>query len=96
VRINRLADETFYAELGLDSATGARTIDARPSDAIALALVTGARIRVASEVMEQAGRRSAELRESRPSESRSAQERADEIRELVALPKGRWSSPTVF
>jgi RNA polymerase sigma factor (sigma-70 family) len=96
VRINRLADETFYAELVLDSATGARTIDARPSDAIALALVTGARIRVASEVMEQAGRRSAELRESRPSESRSARERADEIRELVALPKGRWSSPTVF
>jgi bifunctional DNase/RNase len=79
VRINRLADETFYAQVVLDTATGSRTIDARPSDAIALALVTGANIRVASEVMEKAGRTPAELRESRPAESRSARERADEI-----------------
>jgi RNA polymerase sigma factor (sigma-70 family) len=96
VRINRLAEETFYAEVVLDSATGARTIDARPSDAIALALVSGAPIRVTPEVMEQAGRTPAELKESRPAESRSARERADEIRELVAMPKGRWSSSTVF
>jgi RNA polymerase sigma factor (sigma-70 family) len=96
VRINRLAEETFYAEVVLDCATGSRTIDARPSDAIALALVTGAPMRVAPEVMEQAGRTPAELKESRPPESRSARERADEIRALVAMPKGSWSSSTVF
>jgi RNA polymerase sigma factor (sigma-70 family) len=96
VRINRLVDETFYAEVVLDSATGARTIDARPSDAIAMALGTSAPIRVASEVMAQAGRTLAELRESRPAESRSARERADKIRELVAIPRERRSSPTVF
>jgi RNA polymerase sigma factor (sigma-70 family) len=96
VRINRLVEETFYAEVLLESATGIRTIDARPSDAIALALVSGAPIRVASEVMQQAGRTRAQLSESRPAESRSARERADEIRELVAMPKGKWSSTTVF
>jgi RNA polymerase sigma factor (sigma-70 family) len=96
VRINRLAEETFYAEVVLDSTLGTRTIDARPSDAIALALVTGAPIRVASDVMEQAGRTPAELSTSRPAESRSARERAGQIREVVATPKGRWTSPMVF
>jgi hypothetical protein len=94
VRINRLAEETFYAEVILDTATGTRTIDARPSDAIALALVTGAKIRVASEVMDQASKTPAELRKSRPAESRSARERAEEIRELVAGP--RWRTSTIF
>jgi RNA polymerase sigma factor (sigma-70 family) len=96
VRINRLADETFYAEVVLDSTMGTRSIDARPSDAIALALVTGAPIRVASEVMQLAARTPAELSQSRPAESRSARERADQIREVVAMPKGRWTSAMVF
>lgn len=96
VRINRLAEETFYAEVVLDSTIGTRTIDARPSDAIALALVTRAPIRVAAEVMEQAGRTPEELSQSRPAESRSARERADQIREVVAMPKGRWTSTMVF
>jgi hypothetical protein len=96
VRINRLAEEPFYAEVVLDSTIGTRTIDARPSDAIALALVTRAPIRVAAEVMEQAGRTPEELSQSRPAESRSARERADQIREVVAMPKGRWTSTMVF
>jgi RNA polymerase sigma factor (sigma-70 family) len=96
VRINRLAEETFYAEVVLDSTIGTHTIDARPSDAIALALVTGAPIRVAAEVMAQAGRTPEELSQSRPAESRSARERADQIREVVAMPKARWTSTTVF
>jgi RNA polymerase sigma factor (sigma-70 family) len=96
VRINRLADETFYAEVVLDSTKGTRSIDARPSDAIALALVTGAPIRVASEVMQLAARTPAELSQSRPAESRSARERADQIREVVAMPKERRTSAMVF
>ena len=40
VRITRLAEETFYAEVVLADGTA---VDARPSDAITLALVTGAR-----------------------------------------------------
>ena len=96
VRINRLAEETFYAEVVLDSTLGTRTIDARPSDAIALAIGPGAPIRVAAEVMEQAGRTPEELSQSRPAESRSALERADQIREVVATPKGRRTSTMIF
>ncbi len=96
VRIDRLVDETFYAQVVVETAAGTRTFDARPSDAIALALETSAPMSVARPVMDQAGRRRAELSESRPSESRSARERADEIRDLVAQPKPKWSRPTVF
>jgi uncharacterized protein len=95
VRIDRLVEETFYAQVVVDSAAGRRTFDARPSDAIALALEVGAPIRVAVSVMDQAGRDRAELSASRPAESRSALERADEIRAWVAQP---WPNrpPTVF
>jgi bifunctional DNase/RNase len=92
VRINRLAEETFYAEVVVESASGIRTIDARPSDAIGLALVTSAPILVAPEVMEQAGRTPDQLRDSHPAESRSARERADKIREGVRTPKLRSAS----
>jgi RNA polymerase sigma factor (sigma-70 family) len=96
VRIDRLVDETFYAQVVVQSPAGTQTFDARPSDAIALALETRAPMSVARPVMDQAGRRRAELRESRPGESRSARERADEIRAVVGQPKARWSRPTVF
>jgi len=89
VRIERLVDETFYAQVVVDSPSGRRTFDARPSDAIALALETGAPVSVARPVMDQAARSRAELNKSRPSESRRARERADEIRAVVAQPKGR-------
>ena len=38
VTITRVHQSTFYAELQLDGSTGAVTIDARPSDSIAIAL----------------------------------------------------------
>ncbi|HZD00438.1 MAG TPA: bifunctional nuclease domain-containing protein [Actinomycetes bacterium] len=46
VSIDRLADQTFYAAVVLDGPTGSVEVDARPSDALTLALVTGAPIRV--------------------------------------------------
>ncbi len=51
VRISRLADETFYAVAVIDGPLGTRQIDARPSDALSLALVTGAPIRVEPAVL---------------------------------------------
>ncbi len=51
VRIVGLEDGVFYAELVFDSGT----VDARPSDAIALALRASAPILVADEVMAEAG-----------------------------------------
>jgi bifunctional DNase/RNase len=50
VRIVRLTNHTFYAEAVLDGGT---KLDARPSDAITLAALTGASIRVSAAVLEQ-------------------------------------------
>lgn len=53
--INDLRDSTFFAQIGLVVAGGRNLdIDARPSDAIALALRTEAPIFVAQSVLEQA------------------------------------------
>lgn len=50
-----LRQNTFYAQLVLQTESGDRTIvlDARPSDAIALALRAGCTLRVAESVLEQ-------------------------------------------
>lgn len=52
VRIIRLENKVFFAELLLDASV---VVSARPSDAIALALRTGAAITVADEVLDEAG-----------------------------------------
>jgi bifunctional DNase/RNase len=49
-----LKENTFYAALHVQSADGAHRIDARPSDAIALALRTGSRIFVEDGVIQSA------------------------------------------
>ena len=54
VEISELRESTFFAEIHLRRGEDALTIDARPSDAIALALRTGSPIRVARSVIEQA------------------------------------------
>ena len=98
VRIDRLVDETFYAQAVLESSGGTSVIDARPSDAIALALETGAPIRVSAEVMQQAGRTRAELAEERgiAVNARSARGHADEIRERLTQPRATWAVSTLF
>jgi RNA polymerase sigma factor (sigma-70 family) len=45
-RITRLTDATFYAVVVVDGPAGRREVDTRPSDAVTLAAVTGAPIRV--------------------------------------------------
>lgn len=52
VRITRLEDGVFYAELDLGDGT---VVSSRPSDAIALALRTASPIEVADEVLDEAG-----------------------------------------
>lgn len=54
IRIEALKQETFYAVLKVRFPDGTREMDARPSDAIALALRSGSPIFVTSDVMEQA------------------------------------------
>jgi len=51
VIIDELRDNTFYAKIKLDVSTLTHEIDARPSDAIALAVRTGTPLYVSDEVM---------------------------------------------
>lgn len=53
--ITRIDDGTYYAEITLVTPGGIRIIDARPSDAVALASRAGAALWVADAVMEEAG-----------------------------------------
>ena len=55
VEITRIDEGTFYAELTLIAGGREVVIDARPSDAVALATRVGAGIWVAEAVMEEAG-----------------------------------------
>lgn len=55
VAVTRLEGGTFFAEVTLQSPTGTRVIDARPSDSIALATRVQAPIFVAEEVLRDAG-----------------------------------------
>jgi bifunctional DNase/RNase len=55
VEVTRVEDGTFFAEISLSTPLGVRLVDARPSDAIALASRVGAAIWVADDVMAEAG-----------------------------------------
>ncbi len=55
ILIDNIEDNTFFAKVYLDGAKGRREIDARPSDAIALAMRTGATIFVSEKVVYSAG-----------------------------------------
>lgn len=80
IRITRLVDETFFAEVIVNGARGTHAVDARPSDAVALALVARAPIRVERSVLDAAGRTRDELVQSRPVGIRSARDASDAIR----------------
>jgi uncharacterized protein len=54
VEVTDVRDNTFYALIHLSVGERRLAVDSRPSDAIALALRTGARIRVARKVLEHA------------------------------------------
>ena len=54
ITISELKENTFYAKIKLEMATITNEIDARPSDAIALAVRTGSSLFVAEDVMKVA------------------------------------------
>lgn len=51
VRVTELREETFFGVLRIRTAAGIREVDTRPSDALALAARTGARVQVARELL---------------------------------------------
>ena len=55
VVVTELRERTFFAEVTLRGPVGIEVVSARPSDAIALAVRTGAPVFVAEEVVDEAG-----------------------------------------
>jgi RNA polymerase sigma factor (sigma-70 family) len=93
VRIERLAEDTFYAVALIDSGGGVRTVDARPSDALCLALATGAPIRAQPAVLDLVGVPSDRWDAARPrtpeeASPRLAGEFADGAAEIAAEFRG--------
>ena len=57
ITINRLIKDTFYATVSVQRGQTAKQVDARPSDAISLALRTGAQLFAEERVLAKAGQR---------------------------------------
>lgn len=57
VRVTRLEQDTYFAEVSVARGEVKRSVDARPSDAINLAVLVGARIHVARDLLDLFGKR---------------------------------------
>lgn len=79
VRITGLAADIFYATVVVEGSAGAREVDARPSDALNLALVTGSPIRVDRQLLEDPRASSRNEWRSYPNATADI---ADEVRQL--------------
>lgn len=77
VVITEVRDHTYYAQLHLDVAGEARVVDCRPSDAIAVAVRTGAPIFADDELLDEVG----QLPE--PSADDEAEEIIDEFKDFI-------------
>ena len=74
VFIDELHNETFYAKVICEMQGDIHEIDARPSDAIAIAVRFGAPIFVSEEIMSEAGIREEQQEESGTTEAETEQE----------------------
>jgi RNA polymerase sigma factor (sigma-70 family) len=86
VRVSRLAEHTFYAEVVLADGT---EVDARPSDAINLALVTGAPVLISEDVLTEAERIDPDWADEHAAADASTEDRrvlAAEVRDRVSRP----------
>ncbi len=92
VRISRLVGDVFYAVAVVDGPAGSTSVDARPSDALNLAVRMGAPIRTAPAVIEQSTRGSMNWEEVRrvmlekglPAEHMPSQEQYEHIQSLIS------------
>ena len=74
VHVSRVEDRTYYAELQLQRAEGIVSIDARPSDSIAIALRLGAPIFASEELLVE------------PGEDEDAEDEESEVSEFAPSP----------
>lgn len=89
VYINHLSEGTFFARVFLDKGEDNLELDARPSDAIALAIRFGAPILVDESILEKAGLTAGETMDGseEPSSSDSTEEASTTSREMSELEK---------
>ncbi|MCG8344817.1 MAG: bifunctional nuclease family protein [Chlorobiales bacterium] len=78
VFIDELHNETFYAKVICEMSGETHEIDARPSDAIAIAVRFGAPIFVSEEIMNEAG-----IREEQQTEAEVAEAETESPKEIV-------------
>jgi RNA polymerase sigma factor (sigma-70 family) len=93
IRVDRLEQDTFFATVVLEGASGRHEFDARPSDALNLAVRTDAPIRVASDVFERSavsGDATAALSSEMATELRGRIRAAEGVAEIVAPMRERW------
>jgi bifunctional DNase/RNase len=91
VAVTRIDQGTFYAEVALSTQLGPRVVDARPSDAVALASRVEAPIWVDESVMQDAGvldtvtesEDEADEEEDEPVTDEVARERLDEFKKFL-------------
>ncbi len=77
VVVTEMREHTFYAELHLSTASGPLVISARPSDAIALAVRSGAPLFAADELVDEVGQ------EPAPEPEEEAAEIIDEFHDFI-------------
>ena len=77
VVITEVRDHTYYAQLHLSVGGDARVVDCRPSDAIALAVRTGAPIFADDELLDEVGQR------PEPAAEEEAEEIIDEFKDFL-------------
>lgn len=77
VVVTEVRDHTYYAQLHLDVAGEERLVDCRPSDAIAIAVRTGAPIFADDELLDEVG----QLPEPNPDDE--AEEIIDEFKDFI-------------
>ena len=92
VRVSKLVESTFYAVAVIEGVEGIRTVDARPSDALALALVTGAPIRVEPAVFGASKAHLATHRDRLPRQDTYYAEGTQGAAEIVEEVTSRWRS----
>lgn len=91
IEITELRDDTFFAAIHMRVAGKPVVLDSRPSDAIALALRTGARIFVAPQVLE-ATRRADEAADAKAAKAADEAAERPRVADLLATnPPAKWA-----
>lgn len=79
VRITKIVESTYYAEVTVEGPGGTRVVDARPSDALNLAVIVGASIYVDVSVIEEGTRVEAAFLRKKESPAPEGQASEEEI-----------------